>query len=246
MNPKLKTRTPKLPFVLVNMSLTADGKIATTNRVVASFSSERDREHLYELRATTDAVMCGARTVDLNEVGLGHGGAKFRRLRLKGGRAEHNLRIIVSGSGSLDPDAYIFKQRVAVQKSGYHPEGPIIILTTARAGKLRLEKLKAVADEVRVFGQRDINLRAALGWLRRKWKVRRLMCEGGGALNDALFRADLVDELHLTICPRIIGGRNAPTIVDGKGFSKLADAAQLSLRSIKPHGGELFLVYTRN
>ena len=50
------------PFVLMNMAMTADGKIATANRVVSSFGSRRDQEHLYELRATADAVMAGART----------------------------------------------------------------------------------------------------------------------------------------------------------------------------------------
>ena len=87
----------KRPFVLINMSMTADGKIATTNRLVSSFGSKRDHTHLLELRATTDAVMCGARTADLNEVNLGPGSAKFRKQRVKRGLAEYNLRIIVTG-----------------------------------------------------------------------------------------------------------------------------------------------------
>lgn len=245
MNSKPNKRNPELPFVLVNMSMTADGKIATTNRVVSSFSSERDQEHLLELRATADAVMCGARTVDLNEVNLGAGGAKYCKQRLKRGLAEHNLRIIVTGSGTLNPGAHIFKNRGGARANKRSMSGPIIVLTTGRAAKPRLAQLQAVADEVRVFGQKELNLRAALTWLRRKWKVRRLVCEGGGALNDAMFRAGLVDEIHLTLCPRIIGGRSAPTIADGRGFSQLAAAAQLPLRSIKRHGDELFLVCAR-
>src|SRR5438445_1099388 len=101
----------KRPFVLINMSMTADGKIATANRVVSSFGSQRDHTHLLELRATIDAVMCGARTVDLNAVNLGPGSAKFRKQRVKRGLAEYNLRVIVTGSGSLDPNAHIFKTR---------------------------------------------------------------------------------------------------------------------------------------
>ena len=57
MNLKLGTRNSELPFVLVNMAVSADGKIASANRAVATFSSARDHEHLYELRATADAVM---------------------------------------------------------------------------------------------------------------------------------------------------------------------------------------------
>ena len=213
--------------------MTADGMIATTNRVVCSFSSRRDHTHLLELRATADAVMCGARTADLNPVNLGPGGEKFRGQRLNRGLAEYNVRIIVTGSGSVNTDAHLFKKRFP----------PIIILTTSRAGKRRLERLRSVADEVKVFGRKELNLRAALQWLRKEWNVRRLVCEGGGELNDAVFRAGLVDELHLTLCPCVIGGRNAPTIADGAGFKKLAQAAQLQLESVRRVGDELFLVY---
>ena len=53
-----------LPFVLINMAMTADGKIATANRRVSSFGSPRDQDHLLQLRATADAVMAGARTAE--------------------------------------------------------------------------------------------------------------------------------------------------------------------------------------
>ncbi len=244
------------PFVLVNMSMTADGKIATTNRVVSSFGSKRDHTHLLELRATADAVLCGARTVDLNEINLGPGGEKFRKQRIKRGLADYNLRIIASGSGSLKTNAHIFlgapaplpagsaRNELAGKGASAPRRGPILILTTQKAGTAKLKQLRTLADEVKVFGKTELNFRAALAWLHREWNVNRLLCEGGGELNDALFRAGLVDELHLTLCPRIIGGRHAPTIADGLGFAKLAHAAQLELKSAKRIGDELFLIYT--
>ena len=64
-----------------------------------------------------------------------------------------------------------------------------------------------------------------------------------GELNDALFRAGLINELHLTICPKIFGGRRAPTIAEGIGVPKLSMAAQLKLKSMKRIGDELFVVY---
>jgi 2,5-diamino-6-(ribosylamino)-4(3H)-pyrimidinone 5'-phosphate reductase len=230
---KPEKREKRLPFVLVNMAMTADGKIATANRAVHSFSSRRDLEHLYELRATADAVMCGARTVEISRSILGTGGEKFRELRLKRGLAEYNLRVVVSGSGSINPRAAIFKKHFS----------PVIILTTARASKTKFRQLRAIADEVKVCGQRKINFAAALRWLRAKWGVRRLLCEGGGELNDALFRVGLVDELHLTICPKIFGGRHAPTIADGEGFCRLAEVAPLQIRSFKLIGNEVFAVF---
>ena len=235
MNSKLKIKNSKLPFVFLNMAMTADGKIATANRAVHSFGSPHDLAHLYELRATADAVMCGARTVEISRSILGTGGEKFQKLRLKRGLAEHNLRVIVSGSGSLDPQTKIFKNKFS----------PIIVLTTKRVSAKKLKLLRSLADEVKVFGETVINFRSALRWLRAKWGVKRLLCEGGGELNDALFRAGLVDEINLTICPKIFGGRTAPTIADGLGFQKLTDPAKFELTSLRRKKSELFTVFSR-
>ncbi len=233
--PNSKHETSSRPFVLVNMAMSADGKIATANRAVSTFSSARDHEHLYELRATADAVISGARTVDLNNYTLGPGAERFRKLRLRRGLAEYNLRVIVSGSGSVNPRANIFEHRFS----------PILVLTSERAPTKALKRLRTIADEVKVVGKAEVDFPAALSWLHREWNVKRLLCEGGGELNDALFRAGLVDELHLTICPRIIGGRSSPTIADGLGFAKLSDAFHLQLRSTRRVGDELFCVFRR-
>ena len=305
MNSEPGTRNSELPFVLVNMAMTADGKIATANRTVSSFGSARDHRHLLELRATADAVMAGARTVDLNLINLGPGPAKFRRARLRRGLAEYNLRVIVSGSGSINPRAEVFKHRFTTldnplpmnqptprpSQEGSKATGarlqfpswngfgvgsgeqfvsmrdswslspsdgerdgvrgravarsPIIVLTTQRASKSKLKKLRALADEVKICGKMGINFRHALRWLSKKWGVKRLVCEGGGELNDALFRAGLVNELHLTVCPKIFGGRDAPTIADGFGAAGLSAASQFSLKSARCLGDEMFLVFQR-
>ena len=222
-----------LPFVFMNVATTADGKLAPASRHFIPFGSKRDQRHLLELRATADAVMSGARTVDLSPVKLGPGGAKFRRQRLRRGLTEYNLRIIVSGGGTINPQAEIFK----------HHFSPIIILTTARAPRSKLKQLEKLADEVKICGEREIDFPFALRWLRKKWKVNRLLCEGGGEINGALLEARLVNEIHVTLCPCIFGGRTAPTLADGRGFARLADAARLQVKSRKRIGDELFLVY---
>jgi len=215
------------------MAITADGKIATANRAISSFGSRHDHDNLLELRATADAVMNGAGTVNANPINMGPGPLKYRRMRTRRGLAEYNLRIIVSGSGDVDPNAEVFKQAFS----------PVIILTTERADPRKLNALRTAATEIKVCGQREIDFRSALAWLREKWKIKRLLCEGGGELDDALFRAGLVNELHLTICPKIFGGRRAPTIAEGTGVLKLSDATQLKLKSMKRVGDELFVVY---
>lgn len=232
---KRKRPTDPRPFVLVNMAMSADGKIATANRAVSSFGSRRDHEHLLALRATADAVMAGARTVNAHPVDLGPGPARFRRLRLRRGLSEYNLRVIVSGRGSIRPDARVFQRRFS----------PVIVLVTSRASRAARRRLRAAGAHVKVCGRDQIHLRAALRWLRERWGVQRLVCEGGGELNDAMFRADLVDEVHLTLCPLLFGGRDAPTIADGAGAPRLAEARRFKLASARRVGDELFLVYRR-
>jgi len=173
--------------------------------------------------------------VDSAKVNLGPGPAKFRRLRIKRGLEEFNLRIIVSRTGTVNPRAEIFR----------HKFSPIIILTTRRATASRLKTLRTLANVVKICGAKEINFPQALRWLREAWGVKRLLCEGGGELNDALFRAGLVDEVNLTVCPKVFGGRTAPSIADGRGFSKLTTAVNFRVKSMKPAGDELFLVCER-
>jgi riboflavin-specific deaminase-like protein len=189
--------------------------------------------HLYELRATVDAVMCGARTIEAGAVHLGPGGVRYQRRRLRAGLSEFNLRVVVSGSGSVAPKAYVFAKRIS----------PIIVLTTARAGQRRLAALARVADEVVICGDGAIDFAAALRWLAARWQVKRLLCEGGGELNAAMFAANLVHELHLTVSPFVFGGCEAPTIARGIGAKTLGEATQLRLQRVRRVGDELFCVF---
>jgi len=95
-----------------------------------------------------------------------------------------------------------------------------------------------------VGGAQEIDFPRALSWLRSRWHIHRLACEGGAELNAALFRQQLVDELHLTFCPKIFGGRTAPTIAEGPGRPNLVTATGFQIKSIRRIGNELFAVLT--
>ena len=224
--------TAGLPKILINMSMTADGKIASENRRISSFGSRQDQENLHRLRSKVDAILCGARTVDLNRVSMGNGPRAFHEARMAAGLEKFPLRIIATGKGTLDPRAFIFGKKL----------GPIVILTSQLAGRSKLAALQKLSDEVYVDPSDEIHFREAFVWLKKKWGVHTLLCEGGGALNDALIRARLVDELHLTICPFVLGGRKAPTIADGQGAANLASCIDFRIKSSRKNGNELFLV----
>lgn len=221
------------PFVFINVATTVDGKLAPENRKFIPFGSKRDLDLLYELRARADAVLMGARTVDSAPGHYGPGPAKYRQLRLKHGLPEYNLRVIVSGRGTLNPRSDIFRYRFS----------PIIVITSARASVRNLRRLREVADDVKIFGDQELDFAAAFRWLEKKWRVKKNLCEGGGELNTALFRKNLVDEIYVTVCPFIFGGRNAPTMADGLGVTRVEDASKWRIKSLKRIGDELFIVY---
>ncbi len=223
----------ELPFVFLNLAISADGKIATANRRVTSFTSSEDHDHLLELRSYADAVMAGARTVDTEAVNMGPGPKPYRDKRIARGLKPYNLRVVVSGSGTLNPGATLFEKRFS----------PIVVVTTENAGQERLDRLRGVADHVQVSGAAEIDFKATLQWLYRDWGVRSLLCEGGSYLNAALFQARLVHRLHLTISPKIIGGTDAPTLIDGPLADRLDDAVEFELQSRKEGREELFTVY---
>ncbi|MBL69038.1 MAG: diaminohydroxyphosphoribosylaminopyrimidine reductase [Verrucomicrobiales bacterium] len=222
------------PFVLINMAMTADGKIASANRAVTKLGSRRDFGHLLSLRATVDAVMTGAGTINAQpDITLGPGSRQYSEIRAARGLSDAPLRILASGSGRLNPKAKIFRS----------PGAPIIVLTTKQMHRARRHTLAETAAEVCEFGRSKIDMRKALNWLRVENGVKRLLCEGGGQLNGTLLAAGLVDEINLTICPKIMSGKSAPTIADSPIAESLMDARQFKLKSMRPASGEVFLVY---
>ena len=221
------------PFVAVNIAITADGKIAPDTRKFEPFSSERDQQLLMELRSRADAVMAGARTVCNGKVTLGPGGKKYQEQRIENGLAEFNLRVIVSRTGAISPKAHIFTKRFS----------PILLLTTEAAPPARLKALSKVCDAMFISPGKTLDFAAVLKWLREKWKVKRLLCEGGGELNAPMFRGGFVDELYLTIAPVVFGGRTAPTLADGDGIEHLTESCRFKLKRTDRFGDELFCVY---
>ena len=162
------------PFVRINMAMSADGKVASSNRSVHTFGSPRDSRHLHELRASSDAILCGARTLEETGATLGNGGARYDRLRIRNQRRPHPLRVAVSGSASVSPNAALWKDR----------SSPIIAWVLGDAPASRLKLVSSLADEVWTSPGPSIDVLAGLEWLHSRHGVRDVMVEGGGSLNE--------------------------------------------------------------
>ncbi len=76
----------------------------------------------------------------------------------------------------------------------------------------------------------------------KKRRVKMLLIEAGGDMIYQFLKANLIDEMYVTLCPQIIGGKTAPSLVSGKGFN-VSEFKKLQLKSVKKIGNEIYLHY---
>jgi riboflavin biosynthesis pyrimidine reductase len=180
------------PRVFLNMACTADGR-ATLGGRSAPLSNPADRELFHALRTAVDAVLVGAGTVRAEGYRRIVRDEAHRQLRRARGLAEEPLACIVSASLTL-PDVPLLAD----------PGARPVILTPSPSGELPasaapVQYLRSARDGV-------LDLPAALGELHTRFGVRTLLCEGGPHLNSRLFAAGLIDELFLSLAPKLAGG----------------------------------------
>ena len=219
------------PFVYVNMAMTVDGKITSATREYPRFTSPRDRETMDRLRAEADAILVGAGTMRADNPKLYVRSTAMRDYRQALGKPAGLDKVVVSAKLDLPDDCRFFDDRHG---------GAKILATIEEAPRERRERLRDAA-EIWSCGSRRVDLRLLLERLAERG-VERLLVEGGGETNWQLFQADLVDELHVTIAPALLGGRDAPTLLEGIGWT-MENQRRLDLRGLERDGDELYLRY---
>lgn len=223
-------RAKDMPWVGVNMAMSADGKVSTHRRETFSLGSPWDRYLMDVLRAKADAVIVGARTLSLDGWAIRVRHPSIRQRRLKQKLGPHPLNVVLSTDLQIPSKVEFFT----------YPETEKLVITTRRAPKSRVDRFRRLAD-VAVLPSGRIRPREVLRILAGRG-ARRVLVEGGGTLNFSFFQENLVDELYITVTPSILGGAAAPTPVDGKGFLK-SSRVRLRLMSVKRRGDEVFLKY---
>ncbi len=212
------------------MAMSLDGKISTRDNAGPRFASEADGIRLREVRSHADAILVGAGTIIADDPTFTEHG-KYKELRLQRGLAPNPIKIVVSGSGSVPETARMFQPNGA----------PALVFTTERIPPNRLASLQQVA-EVHCVGEATVDFRCVVQILGEVYQVKQLLIEGGGQVNFDLFRAGLINEVYLTLCPKIIGGRYIVTSVEGDGFDFL-DIVDVELLDHCVVDNEIFLHY---
>lgn len=221
---------PAGPHVTVNMAMSADGKITTHRRERVALGSAEDRYLMDVLRARADAVIIGAGTLRLDGWAIRVRNTEVRRKRVRQGRPTHPLNVALTSRLDIPPTAQFLT----------HPHTRKLIITSSLAPRARVRRFEKLAEIV-VLPTRRIRPDDVLDALSRRG-VRRVLVEGGGQINFSFFEAGLVDEIYITVTPRIIGGADAPTPVDGHGFL-VENHIRLDLLSCRKRGDDVFLRY---
>jgi riboflavin-specific deaminase-like protein len=212
------------------MAVSVDGRITTRTREHVALGSERDRRLMDELRTRADAIVVGAGTIRHDGYPMRIRYQDLRERRAARRLPVHPVNVVLSRALDLPLKSKFFASKDTRR----------IVFTTNRAPAARVRRFSAVAEVVVLPGH-TLAPERVLGELRKRG-YRRVLLEGGGEVHFAFAKAGLVGEVYVTVTPRLIGGKHAPSLLDGAGFL-WKDHVRLRLVSARRAGEEVFLRY---
>lgn len=206
-----------MPFVVIKMAMSLDGKIATGKGESRWISGASSRKAVGILRRQYDAVMVGIKTLLKDNSGL-----------LSPGHKRH-IRIVLD-SKAMTP---VTSKAVRTVK-----QERLIVVVTRLASRARIERLRKAGVEMIVMPGRKIEMRKLMRKL-GKIGISGILLEGGGEVNASAIKAGVVDRVCFFIAPKIIGGRNAKTPVEGAGVKKLSNALTIKDMHVRKTGQDI-------
>lgn len=206
---------PDRPFVRCNMISSVDGAIAVEGRS-GMLGGPADRRVFATLRSLADVILVGAGTVRAEGYGPARLDDDVRAAREQRGQAPLPPIAVVTSSAHLDWSAPFFTA------AGARP----LVLTSAEGAERAGDRARTVAEVV-VAGQDGVDLPTAIGALHARG-LRHVLGEGGPALNAELAQAGLLDELCLTMAPRLVGGAG-PRVLAGEELRPPVDLEVVQL-----------------
>ncbi len=210
----IKFITRKIPFVTVKVAQSLDGKIATHRGDSKWITGERAREFTHRLRSEIDAILVGVETILKDNPLLS---ARPRNKSI--GKIKQPAKIILDSKLRTPIAAKIFSS---------DSPGKVIIATTKLAPKDKMEALKKKGAEILIMDSKDgkVNIKSLLRKLAEEG-IAHILMEGGGKVLASAFEAGIVDKVLFFIAPKIIGGKLAPTSVEGSGIDNVNSAIRL-------------------
>lgn len=224
---------PDRPYVLVNMVMSADGKVVVEG-TEQGIGSTVDQRLMRELRVNADVVLNGAGTLRASGSSSRLGDPTLEELRVRRGKPRLPIAATISASGDLPLDRLFFTasdfEAVVYLGHGAPPE--------------RCEDIEATGRHV-VLLPREGEIAAMLDHMRNRLHAGVLLCEGGPTLNAQMFRLGFVDEYFVTIGPVVVGGRETLTPVEGEAAFTRATLTRLELVSAiaNPETSEVYCRY---
>lgn len=189
------------PYVLLSVAASLDACIDDVRAARLLLSNEADFDRVDEVRSGVDAILVGANTIRTDNPRLLIRSAARRQRRVARGMPPHPVKVTLTASGDVDPKAAFFT---------VGDTDKLVYTTTGALPEVR-KRLGSVATVVAVGDQ--VNLSNVLADLAGRG-VRRLMVEGGSAVNTLFLSAGVVDELHVVFAPFFVGQPSAPRVVD--------------------------------
>ena len=205
------------PCIVVNVAMSADGKLSTRERRQVKISGKEDFVRVDQLKADSDAVMVGIGTVLADDPSLTVKDEGLKAQRRNRGLDEHPVRVVIDSAARIPLTASVLTKG----------SGRRVVAVSSRAKKKKIAQLREIATVI-VAGEDRVDVTKVMDEL-GSMGIQRLMVEGGGTLIGALFRARLVDECYSFVGNIIIGGKDAPTLADGIGCVKESEFTRLAL-----------------
>lgn len=222
------------PYVLVNMVMSADGKVVIEG-TEQGLGSPVDQRLMRELRTNADVVVNGANTLRKSGTSPRLGDDALSALREARGKSRHPIGAVLSGSGELPLDALFF--------TGDDFEA--VVYVTEETPQERREAIAATGREAVVLSG-DV-VPAMLRHMRRQLGAEVVLVEGGPSINGELFSRGLVDEYFLTLGPVVVGGNGTLSAVRGADPPTFDSVSRLEIISAvrNPESSELYVRYRR-
>jgi riboflavin biosynthesis pyrimidine reductase len=218
---------PDRPYTVANFVSSADGRASVEGRS-RGLADDGDKALFGALRAVADAVLVGTGTLEAERYGRLIKSADVRERRRAEGLAGEPLACMLTRSGRLPLDIPLFAE----------PEARVVVFSGAA---VQIGSAAAQVDVVRLAPD-ELDFAHALKHLRTEHHVRAVLCEGGPTVLNALLREQVLNELFLTLAPKLVGGGAEIPITVGAALTKPADVV---LAGVLERDGTLFLRYQR-